>query len=63
MYIIVLDYSDGKADIVYLINDFLESENIEEELVKQGYNLEDIEWMEISKHSLKMLSMQIFENI
>lgn len=63
MYIIVLDYSDGKADIVYLINDFLESENIEEELVKQGYNLGNIEWMEISKHSLKMLGMQIFENI
>ena len=41
----------------------LDYEDIERELVEQGYNLGDIEWMEISTHSLKMLGMQIFENI
>ena len=63
MYVIVLDYSDGTADIVYLINDYSETEDIQKELVEKGYNLGDIEWMEVSKHSLKMLGMQIFENI
>lgn len=63
MYVIVLDYSDGTADIVYLINDYSENEDIEKKFIEQGYNLGNIEWMEISKHSLKMLSMQIFENI
>ena len=63
MYIIVLNSSDGTANIVYLINDYSENEDIEKKLIEQGYNLGDIEWMKISKHSLKMLGIQIFENI
>ena len=63
MYIIVLDYSYDTVDIVYLINDYSEIEDIEKQLVKKGYNLGDIEWMEISTHSLKMLGIKIFKNI
>ena len=63
MYVIILGYKEGTVDIQYLNDKLVDEKGVEDILSEEGYRLSGIEWMEVKKNNLKLLGMQIFQNI